>query len=82
MISNSMQQFTASISSSSSSTVDTVTELNLPMFFVCFVTITYSMQAQLCDCFNNQHCWQNQILNNLNLKYNSQYQSCFATLTS
>lgn len=31
---------TASISSSSSSTVDTVTELNLPIFFVCFVTNT------------------------------------------
>ena len=32
---------TASSSSSSSSTVDTVTELNLPIFFVCFFTITW-----------------------------------------
>lgn len=31
---------TASISSSSSSMVDTVTELNLPIFLVCLVTIT------------------------------------------
>lgn len=33
-------QLTASISSSSSSMVDTVTELNFPIFFVCLVTNT------------------------------------------
>lgn len=32
---------TASISSSSSSTVETVTELNFPMFFVCLVSVTW-----------------------------------------
>ena len=55
-INNSKRQLTASISSSSSSTVDTVTELNLPMFFVCFVTMTCSIEPALELTHQNKHC--------------------------
>ena len=45
LVSKIITKLTCSISSSSSSIVDTVTELNLPNSFVLFVIITYSQSS-------------------------------------